>query len=148
MVKNLPANARDIRDLGLISGLGRSPGGVHGNPLQYSCLGNHMDRGAWWATFPGTTKSQTKVSDWTQLTTYKRLKLGSLSYTIHKRLKHKFWTHKFPTRKIYRVNSLTLDFYFILFYFVFESKSESHKCRNEQVELHQTQKLLQSKENQ
>ena len=49
MVKNLPANAGDIRDVGLIPGLGRSPGGRHGNPLQYSCLENPMDRGAWWA---------------------------------------------------------------------------------------------------
>ena len=49
VVKNLPANAEDIRDVGLIPGLGRSPGGEHENPLQYSCLENPMDRGAWWA---------------------------------------------------------------------------------------------------
>ena len=48
MVKNLPANAEDIRDVGLIPGLGRSPGGGRYNPLQYSCLENPMDRGAWW----------------------------------------------------------------------------------------------------
>ena len=47
MVKNLPANAGDIRDVGSFSGLGRSPGGGNGNPLQYSCLENPMDRGAW-----------------------------------------------------------------------------------------------------
>ena len=47
MVKNLPANARDTRDVGLIPGLGRSPGGGNGNPLQYSCLENLMDRGEW-----------------------------------------------------------------------------------------------------
>ena len=46
MVKNPPVNAGDIRDVGLIPGLGRSPGGGHGNPLQYSCLENPMDRGA------------------------------------------------------------------------------------------------------
>ena len=51
VVKNLPANAGDIRDAGLIPGLGRSPAGGNGNPLPYSCLGNPMDRGAWWATF-------------------------------------------------------------------------------------------------
>ena len=45
MVKNMPAIAGDIRDAGLIPGLGRSPGGGHGNPLQYSCLENPMDRG-------------------------------------------------------------------------------------------------------
>ena len=49
MVKNLPANAGDSRDVGLISGLRRSPGGGHGNPLQYTCLENPMERGAWWA---------------------------------------------------------------------------------------------------
>ena len=47
VVKNLPANAEYIRDAGLIPGLGRSPRGGHGNPLQYSCLENPMDRGAW-----------------------------------------------------------------------------------------------------
>ena len=52
VVKNLPADAgdRDVRDTGLIPGLGRSPGGGHENPLQYSCLENPMDRGTWWAT--------------------------------------------------------------------------------------------------
>ena len=49
-VKNLPINAGDIRDGGSIPGLGRSPGGGHGNPVHYSCLENLMDRGAWWAT--------------------------------------------------------------------------------------------------
>ena len=47
--KNLPINAEDTRDAGLIPGSGRSPGGGNGNPLRYSCLGNPMDRGAWWA---------------------------------------------------------------------------------------------------
>ena len=50
VVKNPPANAGDIRDMGSIPGSGRSPGEGHGNPLQYSCLENPMDRGAWWAT--------------------------------------------------------------------------------------------------
>ena len=50
MVKNMSANAGDAKDLGLILGLGRSPGEGHGNPLQYSCLENPMDRGAWRAT--------------------------------------------------------------------------------------------------
>ena len=47
VVKNLPANSGDIRDTGLIPGSGRFPGGGHGNPLQYSCLENPVDRGAW-----------------------------------------------------------------------------------------------------
>ena len=50
MVKNLPANAGDTGDPGSIPGLGRSPGGQHGNPFQYSYLENHMDRGVWQAT--------------------------------------------------------------------------------------------------
>ena len=56
MVKNLPMNAGDQREVGLIPGLGRSPGGENGNPLQYSCLANPMDRGAWQATVHGVTK--------------------------------------------------------------------------------------------
>ena len=56
MVKNPPANAGDTGDTGSIPGLGRSPGGGNGNPLQYSCLENPMDRRAWWATFHGDHK--------------------------------------------------------------------------------------------
>ena len=56
MVKNLPANAGNA---GLIPGLERSLGGGNGNLLQYSCLDNPMDRGAWWATVPGVARSQT-----------------------------------------------------------------------------------------
>ena len=59
VVKNLPANAGDIRDTGLIPGLGRSPEGGHGNPLQYSYLEYPMDRGAWWATVHGVANSRT-----------------------------------------------------------------------------------------
>ena len=59
MVKNLPTSTGDIRDVGLIPGWGRSPGEGHGNLLQYSCLKNPMDRGAWWAIVHGVTKSQT-----------------------------------------------------------------------------------------
>ena len=50
VVKNLPAKAGEIRNMGLSPGLRRSPGEKNGNPLQYSCLENPMDRGAWWAT--------------------------------------------------------------------------------------------------
>ena len=57
MVKNLPANAGDIRDVGSIPGLGRPLG--HGNPLQYSCLENTMDRGTWQAIVHGVAESQT-----------------------------------------------------------------------------------------
>ena len=61
MVKNPPENAGDIRDLGSIPGLGRSPGGGHGNPLQYACLENPMDRGAWESTVHSVTKSPTQL---------------------------------------------------------------------------------------
>ena len=63
VVKNLPANAGDTRDVGSIPGLGRSPGEGNGNPLQYSCLENSMDRGAWQTTVHGVTKNQTQLSD-------------------------------------------------------------------------------------
>ena len=59
MVKNSPANAGDIKDMGLILGSGRSPGGGHGNSLEYSYPGNCMDRGAWRATAYRVAKSQT-----------------------------------------------------------------------------------------
>ena len=59
VVKTPPANAGDARDTGLIPKSGRSPGIGNGNPLQYSCLENFMDRGAWWPTVHGVTKSQT-----------------------------------------------------------------------------------------
>ena len=55
-VKNLPANAGDTRDAGSIPGSGKSPGVGNGNPFQYSCLENTMDRGAWWATVHGVEK--------------------------------------------------------------------------------------------
>ena len=58
-VKNLPADAGDLRDSGSIPGLGRSPGEGHSNPLQYSCLENPMERGAWWDTVHGVTNSWT-----------------------------------------------------------------------------------------
>ena len=59
------ASACNAGDLGLISGSGRSPGEGNGNPLQYSCLENPMDGGAWWATVHGVAKSRTRLSDFT-----------------------------------------------------------------------------------
>ena len=61
VVKNLPANTGDVRDVGLIPGSGRSLGGGQGNPLQYSWLENPMDRGAWQTTVHGVAKSQTQL---------------------------------------------------------------------------------------
>ena len=63
VVKKQLANSRDTEDMSLTPGLGRSPGGGDGNPLQYSCLGNPMDRGTWQATVHGVPKSQTRLSD-------------------------------------------------------------------------------------
>ena len=62
MVKNPPANAGDAGDVGLIPGWGRAPGGGHGNPRQYSCLDNPIDRRAWWAAVHEVPKSQTRLS--------------------------------------------------------------------------------------
>ena len=63
VVKNLPANAREAGDMGLIPGSGRPPGGGHGNTLQYFRLKNPMDRGAWRATVPGVTRTGHDGSD-------------------------------------------------------------------------------------
>ena len=67
VIKNPPANAGDMRDIGSITELGRSPGGEHGNPLQYFYLENSTDRGAWWATVHRVAKS------WTQLKRFSML---------------------------------------------------------------------------
>ena len=56
-------SASNVGDLGLIPGSGRSPGGGNGNPLEYSCLENPMDGGAWWTVVHGVAKSQTQLSD-------------------------------------------------------------------------------------
>ena len=61
VVKNLPANAGDLKGRDSIPGSGRSPGVGNGNPFQYSCLKNTMDRGAWWAIVHGVPKSQTRL---------------------------------------------------------------------------------------
>ena len=62
------ASACNVGDLGSIPGLGRSPGEGNGNPLQYSCLENPMDGGAWGATVHGVAKSRTQLSDFTHFT--------------------------------------------------------------------------------
>ena len=63
MIKNPVANAEDAKDAGLIPGLGRCPGEGNGNPLQYSCQGNPMDRGTWQASVHRVAKSLTRLSD-------------------------------------------------------------------------------------
>ena len=62
MVENLPASAGNLREVGSIPGSGRSPGEGNGNPLQYSCLENPIERGAWWAAVQGVVKSRTQLS--------------------------------------------------------------------------------------
>ena len=69
VVKNPPANAGDLRDVGSIPGSGRSPGEGHRNPLQYSCLGNPMDRGAWQATVHRVAKSHLELRRHSRVTT-------------------------------------------------------------------------------
>ena len=67
VIKNPPANAGDTRDTDLILGLGRFPRGRNGNPLQYPCLGNLTDRGAWWATVHGVQRAGHNLGTKTQL---------------------------------------------------------------------------------
>ena len=87
VVKNLPANAGDARDMSSIPGLRRSPGGGNGKPLQYSCLENPMDRGAWWATVHGVTKSRTWLK---QLCMHARCFTGIRGHTSCDTEKHSF----------------------------------------------------------
>ena len=71
-MRNTTVNAGDTRDVGLISRLGRFPGVGNGNSLQYSCLENSMDRGAWWATVHGVAKRRTQ---WSTCTTAGAVKI-------------------------------------------------------------------------
>ena len=80
VVKNPPANAGDPRDVGSIPRLGRSPGRGNGNSVQYSCLGDPMDRGTWWATVHGVASSWTRLSTHTHSACY--------VYFFHKLLKN------------------------------------------------------------
>ena len=85
VAKNLPADAGDIRDADSIPGSRRSPGGGYDNPLQYSCLENHMDRGAWQATVYRVAKSQTSLKQLSMHTRY--YKLSSYLLTTKKKKK-------------------------------------------------------------
>ena len=82
VVKNLPASPGDAKDMGLISELGRSPGVGNGNLLQYSCLENSMDRGAWQATAHGVTKSQTQLTLCVNIHTLTHHSRGSHLYKV------------------------------------------------------------------
>ena len=77
MVENLAFSSGDIRNVGSVPGSGRYSGGGNGNPLQYLCLENSMDRGAWWATIPGVTKSRTLLKQQLSCTHIESLTLNS-----------------------------------------------------------------------
>ena len=79
MIKNLPADAGDIRDLGSMAGWGRSPGGGNGTPLQHSCLENPKDRGAWQATVCGVTEVLDTAE---RLSMHTRVAQGTLLNTL------------------------------------------------------------------
>ena len=79
VVKNLPANARDVRNAGSVPGLRRSPGEGNGSPLQYSRLENPMDRGAWWATVHRVTKNRTRLKRLSMHTPYRWLQDQEIS---------------------------------------------------------------------
>ena len=104
VVKNPPVNAGDTGDASLIPGLGRSPGGGHGNPLQYSCLENPVDRGAWWATVHRVEKSRMQLKPLsTRLHVYGLPKWFSgkeSTCQCSRRRRHKFdpWVEKIPWR--------------------------------------------------
>ena len=80
VVKNPSANARDIRDTGLIPGSERSPGGGHGNPFQYSCLENPMDRGGWWLQSIGLQRVR---HDWSNLAHLHRDAIMNKKFPFH-----------------------------------------------------------------
>ena len=87
VVKNLPAYAGDAGDMGLIHGLGRYPGEGNGNLLQYSCLGNLMDRRAWWATSPWghegpDTRLTEKTGNYTEINIVKIVLKRKHSYSL------------------------------------------------------------------
>ena len=86
-VVKMPANAGDTRDMGLIPGSGRSPGVGNGNPLQYSCLENSMDRGVWWTTqFMGSKESDMPKHTYTHTCTWILVDVWLNPFTVHLKL--------------------------------------------------------------
>ena len=97
MVKNLPANAGDARDMGLVPESGRSHGVGNGNPLQYSCLENSMDRGTWWATVHGVTKSWTQLRDWAPQISHLQSRAWRLAHEVYDPEKSGVICMRFPS---------------------------------------------------
>ena len=91
MINNPPANAQDVGTAVSIPGSGRSPGGGHGNPLQYSCLESPMDRGAWWATVHSVTKNQTQLKQLSAHTQIQNLRHNEVVWLDQG---HKQWVPK------------------------------------------------------
>ena len=117
VVKNLATNAGDIRDTSSIPGSGRSPGGGHGNPLQYSCLENPVDRGTWWAIVHWVTKSQTWMK-WRSTIGILKISTATRNFPSgssdkepacqsmrHKRHKFNPWVGKIPWRRAWATHS-------------------------------------------
>ena len=98
VVNNTPANAGDVRHVGSIPGLGRSSGGGHGDPLQYSCLGNPTDRGAWWASVHRAAKIWTWLKQLSMHTCIDshiwnvlHLKGGPLTWSMQRQSKNRWF---------------------------------------------------------
>ena len=97
--KNLPMNARDAKDAGSIPGSGRSPGGGNGNPLQYSCLGNPMDRGAWRGYSPCGRK-ESDMTENTQTLFARYSSIGALELWCWRKLLRVPWTARRSNQSI------------------------------------------------
>ena len=112
MLKNPPVNAEDTGDVGLIPQLRRSPGEGNDNPLQYSCLGNTMDRGAWWAIVHGRRELDTTE----HILTHRYNKNSNYTKTIE------------PSRGKIQMGNLYFQIFFFLFNFIFCSFALGLNC--------------------
>ena len=146
MVKNPHANSGNVRVLGWIPGLGRSPGGGNGTPLQYSCLESPMDRGAWWVMVHGVAKSWTRLSVYafqkyssqhsppTALLLLSLSPLGNYSFLLplYTNIKRLSKGHPSAPAPSILYPALNLDWrfisYMILYMFQCHSPKSSHPC--------------------
>ena len=123
VIKNLPAYARDAWDVGLILGLGRSHGVGNCKLLQYSCLENSMDRGAWQAIVHGEAKSQTQLSDWAHKCYVVNIDMYRLSQTLFHLLSLKSFNH-FDSSD----NKITNSYYLMPWIIYSLKKKYPHLC--------------------